>query len=207
MISHRVRGDTVCSLVCISLCVCVDCLRTGTRKPNQRDTLCYIAEYKHPHYRVSLNVSDTERRMKGLTISEKNGKKNCSTGRKNMTSCSKKLFREHKATSVSATSPNRQQERETEREREVDFDTWVRVFTDIVYGRAYFTVESLLWLKQRMRACFYTLYKKCIASYSKLKEKKLQWRQTFFPYQCFGWSFWPQWVLRKTHIAEPLYNK
>lgn len=82
MISHQVRGDTVCVVVCVfsSLCVRGDCLRTGTRQPNQRDTVCYIAEYKHPHYRVSLNVSDTERRMKGPTISEKNEKKNCITG-------------------------------------------------------------------------------------------------------------------------------
>ncbi len=63
------------SSVSLPSCVCCDCLRTGTRQANQRDKVCYIAEYKCPHYGASLNVSEKELRMKDSTISERERKK------------------------------------------------------------------------------------------------------------------------------------
>lgn len=120
----------MCVVVCVfsSLCVRGDCLRTGTRQPNLRDTVCYIAEYKHPHYRVSLNVSDTERRMKGPTISEKNEKKTASLGEEYDKLLKKAVLRAQSHLSVCHIS----QSTAGERDREVDFDTWVRIFTDIL---------------------------------------------------------------------------
>ncbi len=56
----------------------------------------------------------------------KNNNKKQRHWREDMTSCSKKLFREHKATSVSGASPYRLQI-ETDRSRN-DFDIWRGVF-------------------------------------------------------------------------------
>lgn len=56
MISHQVRGDTVCvplwQIVCVLIFMRVSLLstRTGKRQANQRDMVCYITEYKCPHY-------------------------------------------------------------------------------------------------------------------------------------------------------------
>lgn len=136
MISHQVKGDSACMCAAVAF-VCVFTLMRLSWLSKDRNKASKSKRHGLLHRRVQMAtlwgelkcVRDraSDERQHYFREGEREKQRHW---REDMTSCSKKLFTQHKATSVSGTSPNRQQQIETNWSRN-DFDTYIKVFTKI----------------------------------------------------------------------------